>query len=251
MIRNGILRRIAQRLLVEPWPDTLILVRHAQSVGNTMTADERARCGTGTNLYELTALGERQADITGKWLRARFPNPDGFTTSYYTRTRATAERIYPDRAPYVDERLAEAQRGIWHVRTRAEITAELPWEADRRTREGYFHYRPWGGENWPDVLARIRSFNHTLHRRYAGKTVVIVTHGQWLMLWKSLIHHWSVEETVAEYERLDRDRSIENASVTIYRGEWWRGRPIIVPDPHQPYVVPWEHRIATTATTAA
>ncbi len=221
------------------WPATTVFVRHAESVGNTMTADARARAGIGTNLYALTPRGEEQARATSTWLRTHFPNPDGFYTSYYTRTRATAALLSPDREPYVDERLAEAQRGIWHVMTREEITTHLPWEIRRKELEGLFHHRPIGGENWPDIRLRVRSFNHMVHRRYAGRTLVVVVHGFWLLMWKSIIHHWTIDETEALYTKFDRDRLVENASVTIYRGVEREGRNVIIPDPEQPYVIPW------------
>lgn len=234
------------------WPETVLWIRHAQSNGNCMTADERAKSGVGSNLYELTKLGELQAKHTGTWLREQFPNPDGFYTSYYTRTRATAARLYPGREPYVDERLAEAQRGIWHVMTRAEVERHMPWEIRRREIEGLFHHRPVGGENWPDVRLRVRSFNHMIHRRYAGRTIVVVTHGFWLLMWKSIIHHWSIDRTEEAYRNFDLDRLLENASVTIYRGVTdASGRNVIIPDPKTPYIVPWRGQIDATTTKLA
>ncbi|MBI4434822.1 histidine phosphatase family protein [Candidatus Uhrbacteria bacterium] len=231
------------------WPERIIFVRHAESQGNTMTADERADCSRGTNLYELTAIGRRQAEITGAWLRERFSEPDGFYTSYYTRTGQTAALLYPDRTPYVDERLAEAQRGIWHIRPRLWIEHHMPWEIDARKRAGDYHYRPPGGESWPDIELRIRSFNHTIHRRYAGKTLVLVVHGHWLLLWRKIAHHWTIDDAVSSYARRGPHALAANASVTIYRGVGdEHGRHIIVPDPDQPYVVPWEGQLDATST---
>jgi broad specificity phosphatase PhoE len=231
------------------WPDRIIFVRHAESQGNTMTADARAECPKGTNLYALTELGRQQAAMTGEWLRERFPNPDGFYTSYYTRTGQTAALCYPDRQPYVDERLAEAQRGIWHIRSRAWIAEHMPWEIEARERTGDYHYRPPGGENWPDIELRIRSFNHTIHRRYARRTLVLVVHGHWLLLWRKLAHHWTIDEVVSSYQRRGPHAPAANASVTIYRGITDdRGRNVIIPDPDQPYVVPWEGALDASTT---
>ena len=231
------------------WPKTIAFVRHAQSKGNTMTVDERAACPKGSNLYELTELGRRQAEITSAWLRERFPNPDGFYTSYYTRTGQTATILYQGRQPYVDERLAEAQRGIWHTMARAEIAERMPWEIDRKEREGIYHYRPPGGENCPNVELRIRSFNHTVHRRYRRKTLVVVTHGNWLLLWEKIVEHWSIDQYIAAYQNSERRDHAENASVTIYRGVTdEQGRNVLIPDPDQPYIVPWEGRLDASST---
>lgn len=246
-----LLRHMLRRVLDEPWPDTIIFVRHAQSEGNLLDPDQRAATPIGTNLYALTTLGEEQATITGAWLRHQFPNPDGFYTSYYTRTQATAARCYPDREPYVDERLAEAQRGIRHTMTSADIARQMPWENERRAREGLYHYRPPGGENCPDIELRIRSWNHTMHRRYAGRTIVVVTHGNWLLLWKKIIHHWTIDQYVAAYEHEDHPARAANASVTIYRGVRRKGQSIIIPDPNEPYIVPWEGKIDAGTTSMA
>lgn len=220
------------------WPSRLILVRHAQSVGNLLGPDERAAKPIGSNLYDLTQLGKEQASSTGAWLREHYPNPDGFYTSYYERTRCTASSLYPDLDLYEDERLAEAQRGIWHTLTRKQVAAKMPWEIERREREGYYHYRPPGGENWPDVELRIRSFNRTIHRRYPGKTLVLVTHGHWILLWKKVIHHWTIDETVQAYKEGRIGKQIANASVTVYEGvEDGNGKNVLNA---ASYTVPWK-----------
>lgn len=136
---------------MRPYPKLVVLVRHAESVGNTLSVAERARTPMGTNWYALTERGREQARITGEWLRAQYPSPRRIIRSYYQRTRETADLLYPDFPIREDERLAEASRGIWHVRTEDEIRREAPWEIDRKQFEGLYHYRPIGGENWPDV----------------------------------------------------------------------------------------------------
>src|SRR5512142_438697 len=47
------------------WPKRLVLVRHGESLGNTMTVDERATCEVSTHAYPLTPRGREQARITG------------------------------------------------------------------------------------------------------------------------------------------------------------------------------------------
>lgn len=44
--------------------------------------------------------------------------------------------------------------------------------------------------------ARVRPFRHALRWVYDGKTVVVVTHGQWLMVWQKLVHHWSIQDKI-------------------------------------------------------
>ena len=219
------------------WPKKLVLVRHAESVGNVHTAEERTKLEQSTHDYALTERGRQQAALTGKYLRANFPPFDIHYASYYRRSLETMRIMCPEAKVYEDPRLAEAQRGIWHVATREEISQLMPSEITRKEREGLYHYRPWGGENWPDIELRIHSFLGTLSRDYEGQNVLMVVHGNWLILFQRLIHHFSIDEAVACYKR----GKFANASATIYGGE-------IVEDRHrlvlrEEDVVPWQGQI--------
>lgn len=225
-----------------PYPKTVAWVRHAQSVGNTLSREERARRPQGTNLYTLTERGREQARVTGLWLREHLPEPDTIIRSYYARTRETADLLYPGRHIMEDARLAEANRGIWHVRTEEQIAREAPWELDRRKFEGLYHYRPIGGENWPDIEARVRSFRNSLRWRFPGKTIIVVTHGQWLLVLQKLVHHWSIDEVIRRYET---EEVGANASVLLYHGDFdtETGKHVFRHDPATDYIVPWQVKI--------
>ncbi len=202
------------------WPKRLVLVRHAESEGNIRSVDERAQFNVATHAYPLTPLGRRQAAITGEYLRNRFGEFDIYYVSYYQRSRETMSIMYPDAKVYEDPRLAEGQRGIWHTLTQERIEELFPGETARKEREGLYHYRPLGGENWPDIELRIHSFLGTLSRDYDGQNVLIVVHGHWLILFQRLIHRFSIEETVEMYKRA----AFANASVTLYESEVIRGK---------------------------
>src|SRR3989344_1938406 len=193
------------------WPRLLVLVRHGESEGNLKTADERAGFCKATYDYALTPYGRWQAEITGQYLRDSFHEFDVNYTSYYRRARETLAIIYPEARVYEDPRLAEAQRGIWHTLTKAQMAEVMPWELERKEREGLYHYRPYGGENWPDVEMRIHSFLGTLNRDYSGQRVLIVGHGHWFILFQRLVHHFSIEEAVRRYH----EAPFGNTSVTV------------------------------------
>jgi len=208
------------------WPKLLVLVRHAESEGNVLSVEDRPKLDKGAQLYELTARGHEQAKITGVYVQREFGPFDVRYTSYYTRARQTMQYLVPAGTKwYEDPRLGEAQRGIWHALTHAEIDQYYPVERIRKKREGVYHYRPPGGENWPDVELRIHSFLGTLARDCAEKSVLIVVHGHWHILFEKLIHHFSAEEAVKRYESRVEDSStgfnghMENASVAVYRGD--------------------------------
>lgn len=219
------------------WPKLLVLVRHAESEGNIKSVDERAEYEVATQNYELTARGRKQAQITGEYLRETFGYFDIYYVSYYVRSRQTMEIIYPGVKVYEDPRLAEAQRGIWQTMTRQQIQNRFPEEFERKTREGLYHYRPLGGENWPDVELRIHSFLGTLSRDCAGKKVIAVVHGHWLILFERLIYHFSIEEALFRYNH----RHAENASVAVYEGVEERERSRMVLEKEN--IIPWKENI--------
>lgn len=194
------------------WPKRLVLIRHAESVGNIRTADERAEFDLSSHLYPLTPRGRQQAAITGKYVRDRFGEFDIRYVSYYQRSIETMSIMYPGARVYEDPRLAEGQRGIWHTMTKEQIEQMFPGEVARKNREGLYHYRALGGENWPDIELRVHSFMGTLSRDYEDQNVIIVVHGHWLILFQRLIHHFSIDEAVRRYH----GSVFENASVTIY-----------------------------------
>ncbi len=219
------------------WPMTLVLVRHAESEGNVLTVAERAAHPVGTHDYDLTPRGRRQAEITGAYLAEHFPQIDVRYVSYYRRARETMRIIQPDARVYEDPRLREAERGIWHVLTPEQVMDQCPFELERKEREGLYHYRPIGGENWPDVELREHSFLGTLARDCGGQIVLIVVHGHWLVLFRKLIEHLTIEQALDLY----KNHNVENASVTVYRSYEDHGRSRLKLD--QLNIVPWAGKV--------
>ena len=219
------------------WPRVLRLVRHAQSVGNMMQVDERASYHVSSHAYPLTERGRNQAAITGEWLRENCAPFDAYYVSYYARAKETMTIMFPHEKVYEDPRLAEAQRGIYHVMTRKEMEVRYPEELVRKEREGLYHYRPPGGENWPDIELRINSFLSTLSRDYEDQDVVMVVHGHWLILFQKAIERFTIEEALRRYH----EGVVENASVTTYeaRNIGKKSRLVL----SGAAVVPWEGKL--------
>lgn len=219
------------------WPKLLVMVRHAESVGNTLTVEQRAGYDMATHAYPLTERGRAQCPWTGAYLTEQYGAFDVHYTSYYERARETMALAVPGKKVYEDPRLAEAQRGIWHTMTKDEIAQAYPHEIVRKEREGLYHHRPLGGENWPDVELRIHSFLGTLSRDYKDQKVLIVVHGFWLILFQRLIHHFSIEEAMRRYN----EGVFENASVTAYRGRNYVGSAEL--ELISENIVPWKGKV--------
>ena len=219
------------------WPKRLKLIRHAESEGNVLSSAERALYDMGSQNYPLTPRGRHQAEITGQYLRDNFPPSDIRYVSYYVRSKQSMELMRPGEKTYEDPRLAEAQRGIWHTMTHEQVAQRFPEEITRKAREGLYHYRPLGGENWPDIELRIHSFMGTLSRDYEDQEVEIVGHGHWIILFDRLTQRFTIDEAMARY----KSATIENASVTIYEGTTINGKSRLVLK--ETNIVPWKGKI--------
>jgi broad specificity phosphatase PhoE len=226
------------------WPRRLILIRHGQSEGNVLSQEDRVNLDLSTYKYKLTDIGRRQAAITGAEIHRRFPEGfDGIFSSYYDRAKETARIIFPDACIREDSSLAEANRGIWHMMTHEQVLARYPDEIQRKQRDGYYHYRPLGGENWPDVENRIRLFLLTLCNEYEGQNVCVVGHGHLFVCLQRVVDHISIEEAIARYKA----NYFDNASITTYRPKSVNRHPRLVlqRDPE----VPWKGKIELAMTT--
>lgn len=221
------------------WPRKLVLVRHAESEGNVLSQKDRAKCNVSTHDYALTERGKKQALITGEYLKKQFVEFDTYYVSYYRRSKDTMSLMYPEAKVYEDPRLAEGQRGIWHVLSEEQMEQCFPEEVLRKKREGLYHYRAPGGENWPDMELRIHSFLGTLSRDYEDQKVLIVAHGHWMILFQRLIHHFSIDEAIRRY----KENIFENASVTIYNGEMINGKSRLVLESEN--FTPWKDNLCS------
>jgi len=203
-------------------PKSIVFVRHAQSIGNTMTQDERAEHPTPNHAYPLTKLGEQQAEITGKYVRSRLIDgcPDLCFQSTFLRSQMTMDVILREMRElslslpvFTDSRLDEKWDGIFHELSKRDIRESYHDQVKMKKRSGYYHYRAPGGENCPDVELRIRSF--LSDPMIAGKRVLILGHGRWGLLLYKILYGLSVEEFLKLKNDGLKDGS-ENCSVIEY-----------------------------------
>lgn len=193
-------------------PPVMWLVRHGQSQGNVIrdAADvggqRRAPRPVRDADVELTDLGVRQAEAFGRWLANEDLQPDAVLASPYERAIATAREIcrhsptLSAEAVPTDERLRDREMGILDELTWAGIQEEFPIEAARAVRDGFFYYRPPGGESWADICLRLRSVLRDLAGNGAHGVLVVA-------------HDIVVQLTVALLTGLD-----ERATVELVRG---------------------------------
>ncbi|TSD62803.1 histidine phosphatase family protein [Aeromicrobium piscarium] len=150
---------------------TLILVRH----GVTGLTERKAFSGSGGEDPELTAAGHEQAVRAADWLAAR-GEVDAVVTSPLRRTRQTAEHVagrFGVRA-LVEEDLMETSFGDWDGFTFGEIRER--WPAELTAWLASTDIAPPGGESFEEVATRVERARERLVSRFAGQTVVVVTH---------------------------------------------------------------------------
>lgn len=224
------------------YPRLLIHVRHGQSLGNLHSEDERAGLAMSTADYPLTELGKDQARTTGTYLREEFGKFDVAFTSHYIRARETLAELRIDaKKTIIEPLLAESNRGIWHVMTKAEVGAVYPNEVRRKKIEGLYHHRSLGGENNADVEMRIALFEQRLAREFVGKKVLVIVHGTWQLLFERRLHNQTPEEFIERYHNRE---VVANASATIYtsrRRFLWGGRVELT---KKTYIIPWQGKLA-------
>ncbi|KAK5175629.1 uncharacterized protein LTR77_000768 [Saxophila tyrrhenica] len=189
-------------------PRLIILVRHAQSEGNTNRAIHQV---VPDHRVKLTDEGHKQAEEAGRRLRHLLKPDDTLQifTSPYRRTRETTEGLLKtltstseDGGPspfsrskiklYEEPRLREQDFGNFQP-----CSAEMERMWKERADYGHFFYRIPNGESAADAYDRVSGFNESLWRQFGDKefpsVLVLVTHGLMTRVFLMKWYHWSVE----------------------------------------------------------
>ncbi|WP_431961215.1 bifunctional RNase H/acid phosphatase [Actinacidiphila sp. bgisy160] len=151
-------------------PTTFVLLRH----GETPLTAEKRFSGSGDD-PELSEKGRWQAQRVADALAAR-GTVQAVVSSPLARCRQTA-RTVADRLGLdvrVEEGLRETDFGAWEGLTFAEVKERHPAELDAWL--GSAKAAPPGGESFAAVARRVSLARDKLIARYAGRTVLVVTH---------------------------------------------------------------------------
>lgn len=200
----------------------LVLVRHGQSEANLRLAsspDGLYYSNSGSDpLVPLTQLGLVQGDAVAKHLRKRFRRSRRIVRVYhneYQRVEQFADRVAA-RLGYDVERLCDARLNkrsygdFWNL-TYHGVQTLHPQEWERYQTEGAFLYRPPGGENYPDVFARVDDFVDE-RVKPSSENQVIVTSSVVLLSFIRKFEQLSDEELIRQYE----SQAVPNAYIVVY-----------------------------------
>ena len=197
---SGLATPVETRVL----PKRIILVRHAESMGNV---NHEAYTQTPDPLIPLTSRGAIQAHEAGKKIKAMMGPGEKvfFYLSPYRRSLLSFEAL--QQAFSKEEVLGARQE----VQLREQDFGNFQdlegkrQEKAERLRFGRFWYRFPNGESGADVYDRMTLFEDHLVRdinagRFSGDTnIVIVTHGLTLRIFLMRWFHWTVHQMLTVY----------------------------------------------------
>ncbi|MCF3104447.1 bifunctional RNase H/acid phosphatase [Streptomyces roseoverticillatus] len=153
-------------------PTTFVLLRH----GETALTPQKRFSGSGGNDPELSPVGLHQAERAGAALAAR-GTIQAVVSSPMRRCRETAAAVAARLGleVRVEEGLREADFGAWEGLTFAEVRERWPDDLDAWL--AFSKAAPTGGgESFAAVARRMTLTRDKLLARYAGRTVLLVTH---------------------------------------------------------------------------
>jgi probable phosphoglycerate mutase len=183
---------------------TLVLVRHGAT---SYTADKRFSGGLAGSNPGLTDDGRAQVREVAEWLAPLGEAVEAVVASPVRRTRESAE-ILAERLglDLVEEPgFAEMEFGAWDGMSFGEVRAQYPDELEKWL--GDLDVAPAGGESFREVEKRVLAGLARVVERYAGRTVVVVSHVTPI---KTLIAH-AVGAPLAALFRME----LSTASVSV------------------------------------
>lgn len=195
-------------------PNHMLFIRHGESEANIVQRrdDHGLSIELAKSIFSrpdwqnrLTDKGVEQAKNAKEWIDHELGGLATFDALYvspFMRTRETAAHIGgPELEGWtIDDRIVERSWGVYGKRPRAEQRAKFDMTAAEKAANPWYT-RLDGGESMPDVYARFRDFQGTLHREQAGRKVVVVSHGDFINAARYGIERLLPEE----WEELDSD----------------------------------------------
>lgn len=205
-------------------PRDLVLVRHGQSEANIIQKERKtnpdAEAPEGffdrhDSRMRLSLLGIEQAEATGAWLQQEFPDGfDRYYTSSLTRTIETAGRLAIHGEWYVDDRWRERDWGEYGILTGSEQEDHYELSKKLKTQSKWYWCPPGGESLATGVRLRLEDILDTFHRELAGKTGVVVTHGETIDVARFVLERLLPEEW--ERQEQDKDYKLANCQILHY-----------------------------------
>lgn len=168
------------------------ILRHGQTAYQTEKRNLIIYPWPEISPIKLTKKGREQVKKAVKILSGK--KIDLIFASDFFRTRQTAkiaaEKI--KRKIHLDKRLRDIDLGIFKGKTKAEFYRDFPISSSQKR----FHQKPPGGESWFDCRKRMLNFLMYINKKYKGKNILIISHGDPLWLLEGAIKGWSFKKMI-------------------------------------------------------
>ncbi len=213
-------------------PKLLVLVRHGFSLANEVKLGDgyyvsAENAGKIENVSDedvpLTDAGRHQAVMTGPFIREAYGTFDAVYDSGYARAVSTRQAMlgaYPtDELLVMETRecylVRERERGYTFAMTAGDARGHFPWAQKHFEKFGHFYNRSPGGQSHADMCLQVDHFLDKLNQEWAGKKVLVVTHGHTIRAFRYLLEGWTPKSF---NEMMNRDACVtDNCGVTEYR----------------------------------
>ena len=136
---------------------------------------------------KLTKKGQKQIKVVAKKLKKS--GIDLIFSSDFFRTRQTAKIVAEglNKRIHFDKRLRDVNLGIYRGGPKRDFYRDFPIHSKNR-----FNKKPPKGESWRDCQKRMLNFLKDIDKRFKGKTILIISHGDPLWLLEGAVKNWSL-----------------------------------------------------------
>jgi len=171
------------------------LLRHGESELQVKFKNRIQIWEKSTKEYPLTKKGKEQIKKLIKRLRKE--KIDLIFSSDFLRTKQTAQIIAKALSIKIifDKRLRDINYGDFCGRLKKEYFREFPDTLEKFKKSSK---KPKGGENWFDVKKRMLNFIEDVERKYQGRNILIVSHGDPLWILEGILKGKKNEDILKE-----------------------------------------------------
>jgi len=137
----------------------------------------------------LTKEGRKQIKKVAKELKKE--GIDLIFSSDFSRTKETAEIVAKKlkKGIIFSEKLRDINLGIYHGKNKKVYYKDFPRGSDKM-----FFQKPKNGESWLECQKRMIKFLKEVDKKYEGKKILIIGHGDPLWLLMGAVKNWSFKK---------------------------------------------------------
>lgn len=179
----------------------VILLRHGETPYNAADNKYCGRTDVG-----LTPKGIQQAENVAVLLKDI--SIDAVYSSPLQRARITASIASGNKSVITDDRIIEADFGLWEGKTKAVFNAENPMLWKEWISNPECNRAGGIGETGGEIVARANAFFEEIHKKHKGQLVMVVAHNGINRLYLAS----KLGMPLSNYRRFD----LENSAITYF-----------------------------------